>query len=304
MPRGRRSLLLATWWSLGARVAIASGQQIAQSASPPDLPSDLPTAGQSRRIRGPRWLTITALSGSVELRPFGGEAGPAEVGDRLTRVGDILTTGSDSFVRLEVDLAVGFVTVAENSQMQIRTLSTTSSGGRITEIFVLRGRVNLRLRQLNNPDSRLEIYTPAGVTGVRGTEFGVTVRPDGQTGVATQEGRVASSAQGQTVFVEANQQSVIRPGEPPTPPAPLRDDPALFVEVIRPTGRRDEQGLSLVEVSGYTDLVNLLSVQGKQQPLDRAGRFEAIVSSSPDGRIPVLITTPLGTEQKYELVAP
>ncbi|MEL7333342.1 MAG: FecR family protein [Cyanobacteria bacterium J06560_2] len=260
--------------------------------------------GQSRTIRGNRWLTIADLSGPVEIVPFRLSRRLAQRGDRLDSVGDMLITGPDAFVRLEVDLAVGFVTMAENSQLQIRTLSTTSTGGRVTELFVLRGRVRLRIRTLTDPDSRLEIHTPAGVSGVRGTEFGVAVRSDGQTGVATQEGSVFSSAQGQTVLVNAEQQSIIRPGEPPTEPIPLRDDPALFIEVIRPTDERDGQGARLVEVAGYTDFVNLLTVNNNELLLDRAGRFETLVSSPSNGRIPVSITTPLGTTQQYELVAP
>lgn len=260
--------------------------------------------GQSRTIRGNRWLTIADLSGPVEIVPFRLSRRLAQRGDRLDSVGDMLITGPDAFVRLEVDLAVGFVTMAENSQLQIRTLSTTSTGGRVTELFVLRGRVRLRIRTLTDPDSRLEIHTPAGVSGVRGTEFGVAVRSDGQTGVATQEGSVFSSAQGQTVLVNAEQQSIIRPGEPPTEPIPLRDDPALFIEVIRPTDERDGQGARLVEVAGYTDFVNLLTVNNNELLLDRAGRFETLVSSPSNGRIPASITTPLGTTQQYELVAP
>ncbi|MGD1898271.1 MAG: FecR domain-containing protein [Phormidesmis sp.] len=284
MPKIQRSLFLAMSTGLVMRAAAAWGQ--------------------SRRIRGRRWLTIAELAGPVELLPFRGQRRQAVVGDRLDRVGDMLVTGPEASARLEVDLAVGFIAMAENSQLQIRTLSTHASGGRITELFVLRGQVNLRIRQLTNPDSRIDIYTPAGVSGVRGTVFGVAVRLDGQTGVATQEGSVASSAQGQTVLVNTNQQSTIRPGHPPTPPIPLRDNPDLSIEVLRATDERNQQGLRLVEVVGYTDTVNLLTINDEEYLLDRAGRFETLIPSAADKRIQVSITTPLGTTQQYELVAP
>ena len=284
MPKVRRSVFLS--WLFGMSVGVPAAY------------------GQSRTIRGDRWLRIAALSGTVEFIPFQGQRRRARIGDRLSSVGDVLITGPDSSARLEVDLATGFVSMAENSQLQIRTLSITRSGGRITELLVQRGQVRLRIRPLTNPATRIEIYTPAGVSGVRGTEFGVAVGPEGQTGVATLEGLVSSSAQGQTVSVRALEQTTIRPGEPPTPPEPLRDDPDLFIEVLRPASGRDEQGRSLVEIAGFTDVVNLLAVDNEPQSLSRDGRFEVSVPLPENRRIPVLITTPLGTNQQYELVVP
>ncbi|MEL7068113.1 MAG: FecR family protein [Cyanobacteria bacterium J06581_3] len=260
--------------------------------------------GQRRTIRGDRWLTVAALRGYVEIQPMGETRRRARLGDRLDRVGDILTTGPQASARLEVDLAIGFVSVAENSQLQIRTLSITQNGARITELFVLRGQVRLRVRPLTNPNTRLEIHTPAGVSGVRGTDFGVTVALDGQTGVATLEGRVVASAQGQTVSVAADQQSLIRQGEAPTPPAPLRNDPTLYIEVLRVTDTTDEQNRPLVQVAGYTDVVNLLRLAGEQVTLNRNGRFDMFLPIMANRRVEALVTTPLGTTQTYELVVP
>ncbi|MGI8935474.1 MAG: hypothetical protein ACR2FS_15510 [Phormidesmis sp.] len=75
--------------------------------------------GQSLTIRGDRWLQITELIGSVELMPQGGSRRQAQRGDRLTEVGDTLSTGANASARLEVDLQTGFVTMAENSQLTI-----------------------------------------------------------------------------------------------------------------------------------------------------------------------------------------
>jgi hypothetical protein len=44
----------------------------------------------------------------------------------------------------------------------------------------------------------LEISSPSGVAGVRGTVFGVAVDPKGKTGISTLEGAVATTAKGQT----------------------------------------------------------------------------------------------------------
>jgi hypothetical protein len=269
---------------------------------------------QSLSIQGNRWLTIDQLTGSVEFTPYGDSSRQAKVGDRLSSVGDILATGAEASARLEVDQRTGFVTMAENSQVQVQTLSITNGGGHVTELSVDSGQVRLRVRPLTNPGSRIEIHTPAGVSGVRGTDFGVTVQFDGVTGVATAEGSVASSAQGKTVAVVANTQSSIFPGEPPTDPEPLRNDPTLFIERLT-TLPGSEPGNIMVQVVGYTDTVNLLEINGDLKNLDREGHFNLVVPllgemgsatlPSPQAlRIPAKVTTPLGTEQRYELVVP
>jgi len=262
-------------------------------------------AQQGLSVRGDRWLNITQLNGYVEIIPREGGRRQARPGDQLDSVGDVLITGPAASVRLEMDEAIGVITMAENSRMQVRTLSITDSGAYLTDLFVSRGQARLRIRPLTNPATRIEIYTPAGVSGVRGTDFGVSVGLDGQTGVATFEGRVAASAQGQTVIVGDQQQSLIRPGEPPTPPERLEDNPALFIEtLIALPGEFDAAGRQLARVSGYTDDVNLLELNQQQRRLDRQGRFDIVLPMSAGRRIPAAVITPLGTRRVYELLVP
>lgn len=255
--------------------------------------------GQALTLRGDRWLSIAAITGQVELMTAQGERRQAMRGDRLVSVGDRLLTGPNSSARLDIDQSAGYVNVAENSQLHVQTLSITKNGGRVTEISVTRGQVRLRIRRLTNPDTRIEIHTPTGISGVRGTDFGVAVQPNGQTGVATLDGSVAASAQGQTVIVTADTQSSIYPGEPPTPPAPLKDDPTLHIEVLA-----DMPGTRKARVMGYTDSINLLKVNQRLQTLGRDGKFDLEASFTANRRIEALVTTPLGTEQLYELVVP
>ncbi len=257
-----------------------------------------PAYGQLWRIEGARWLSVTQFNGNVELVPFGGSPRQVRRGDRLSRVGDQLITGQNSSAQLAVDVSIANVFVAERTQLQIRTLSVTQSGGYVTQLLVPRGQARLRVRPFTNPDSQLEIYTPAGVSGVRGTDFGVSVQPDGKTGVATLEGGIALSAQNQTVLVSGDQQSTVRPGEPPTLPELLRDDPTLFVAILKPV-----RG-GLAQVSGSTDPVNLLEVSEELRNTDDAGQFDLTVELPQDRRIKVQVTTPLGTKQAYELVVP
>jgi hypothetical protein len=189
--------------------------------------------------------------------------------------------------------------VSENTDLRISRLQASPSGGRMTELTIERGQARLQVRPFTNPDSEFEIRTPAGVSGVRGTEFGVAVQPDGRTGVATLEGSIEASAQGESVTVPAGFQTLIVQGEPPTPPVPLTDDPGLDVTVLRSI-RVD--GAAGVQLAGRIDPVNLLMIEGMIQPTDRTGAFD--VQLPVGDRIRATVVTPLGTEQLYELVVP
>ncbi len=257
---------------------------------------------QPINLGGDRWIEITGLTGDVDITPYQGRRRQARRGDRLEQVGDTVTTGANASARLDVDQAIGYISMAENSQLQVQTLSITRNGGRITRLQVSRGQVRTRVRAFTNPESELEIYTPAGVSGVRGTDFGVSVQPNGAMGVATLAGSVATSAQGQTVLVSADLQSSVFPGESPTPPAPLQNDPALFIESIRISSEGQ-----IVRLTGHTDPVNLLEIADEAIMLTRTGSFDTLVPITAllaNRQIPATVLTPLGKKQAYEVVVP
>ncbi len=272
-------------------------------------------------VRADRWLEFRSMTGNVEVIS-GGQTSAAQVGRRISAVGDTVRTGRSSSARLAVDTQIGFVLVAENSTVRISRLRTTRRGGRVTELTIDRGQARLQVRSLTNSETELNIRTPAGVNGVRGTEFGVAIQPNGRTGVATLEGEVAAIAAGETVPITTGLQTVVVPGEPPDPPMPLRDNP--FLDVVRLEWRfaneqfvdesLDEQadGTSslpndlqrVVRFQGQTDPVNLLIVNGETQPTERSGEFDLDLLVDDARALQVNVITPLGTEQAYELAIP
>jgi hypothetical protein len=254
-------------------------------------------AQKTVEVRINRWLEVQQLTGSVSLALRSG-ARSAQVGDRLSQVGDRITTGPGAFTKLALDTGVGTIEVAENTQVQIQTLDPPlPDQGRVTRLTVSRGRVRLRLRSFTSPNSRLEIQTPAGVSGVRGTEFGVSVQPSGKTGTAVLNGRVASTAQSQSVDIDANFQSVTMVGEPPQPPTPLTDDTSLDYQLERKiVGQRRQ--LTLV---GKIDPVNSLLINGAAVNTDREGRFRHPIPMTSFPKLNLLVTTPLGKEKTYDL---
>jgi hypothetical protein len=248
-------------------------------------------------VRVDRWLELQRIAGSVTFKR-GQSNQTATVGTRLESTGDTLVTGADSSASLAVDTGIGTVQVSENTTLRVQRLESLPSGGRVTRLEILSGQARLQVRAFTDPDSELEIETPAGVSGVRGTDFGVSVRPDGTTGVATLEGKVLASAQGQSVLVDAGLQSLIVPGEPPTPAVPLREDTRLDVTFI------GFVGASQVQIRGQVDPVNLLLIGDQPQAVDRNGQFNFQGSVTDDRPIPAVVITPLGSRQAYEIVIP
>jgi hypothetical protein len=247
-------------------------------------------------VRVLRWLSIQQLSGTVSYdRPSGSR--PARVGDRLAAVGEGITTGAASRAELLLDTGVGVINVLEYTSLRVRRLDIAPDNGRITYLDVTRGQVRLKLRRFTNRGSELRIRTPAGLSGVRGTEFGVGVQPNGKTGIATIEGAVVTSAEGAQVAVPAGFQNLTIPGEPPSEAVPLRNDTTLqyrFVKFLDGNVRK-------VRLVGQVDSVNLVTVNGQPQSTDRAGRFSVVFLVPSFLRVNVVVTTPLGKTRSYEV---
>ncbi|QJB45171.1 FecR family protein [Dolichospermum flos-aquae] len=254
-------------------------------------------AKNNLHLRVNRYLEVRSIFGNVI---YGNQqtSQPANVGTKLQKVGDSISTGKNSRTMLALDTEIAFVEVAENTKLQIQKLHSTSNNGKVTELLVTGGQVRLKVRPLNNRESRLEIKTPAGITGVRGTEFGVIVQPSGKTGVATLKGQVVTSAQGKTVSVNKGFQSLIIPGKPPSPPVRLRDDTILQIKILADMGNQQ------AKIAGKVDPVNLVILANEPLITNQNGEFEVITALPNNRKIAVSITTPLGKKQKYELAVP
>lgn len=274
-----------TWFFTVATALLLTTAQI-QGASPQSVP-----------VRVDRWLLLKNLSGRVTFNQ-GSQIRPARPGDRLQNVGDGITTEGGAAATLEVDTGIGFVNVAEKTEVRVQSLAMAPDNGRITRLLVPRGQVRLQLRRFTHRGSELEIRTPAGISGVRGTDFGLTVQPNGKTGIATQSGRVETTAQGQSVSVAAGFQNLIVPGEAPTPPVPLRNDTRLRYQI----DRRMVNNVRRQRLVGQVDPVNTVYVEELPINIDRTGRFVVDLPVASRLRIRVTVITPLGKKQVHEVV--
>jgi hypothetical protein len=243
-----------------------------------------------------RWLQFQNLSGQVNFIS-GGQTRAAQSGDRLTRPGDGVATGQQSMVQLALDTGIGFVDVTEQTKLVVQEMRLTSTQGRITRLKVTQGRAKLRLRRFTNPESRFEIETPAGISGVRGTEFGINVQPDGKTSVAVLEGKVDSSALEKTVGIKAGFQSFTMQGEPPSDPVPLKDDPTMTYTL----DRKIANGKRELALRGQVDTVNAVFVAGQPVLVDRNGQFVVPVPVVSYPKLQIQVVTPLGKIQNYSI---
>lgn len=255
-----------------------------------------PTDSRTIQFRFKRWIDVQSVSGNVTLINRNGRES-ARVGQRLQSVGDGIVTGAQSSATLNLDSGIGTLQVSENSQFTIQEIQN-NDGGAQTKLNVSRGQVRLKLRTFTNPSSRLEIFTPAGVTGVRGTDFGVSILPSGKTGVATLRGKVAAAAQGKTVEIDRGFQSSITPGSAPLPPVQLRDNPSLDIQVFS----KEDNGQ--VHIVAQTDDINLISIGEKVIEPNAQGIVDFRLSIGGNRSVQLLVTTPLGKQQNYQILVP
>jgi hypothetical protein len=251
---------------------------------------------QSVQVRVQRKLILQQVAGQVAYQR-GKTTRPARTGDALQAVGDGISTGQNATATLAVDTAIGFITVAENTKVSVRELRYASDDGRITRLQVSQGQVRLRLRRFTHRGSVLEIQTPAGISGVRGTEFGLNVQPQGKTSVATLTGGVAAIAQGKTVTVKAGFQNYTIPGEAPSTPVPIRNSTELKYGVERFTEGRTRK----IRLTGQVDPVNSVLVENIPQITDRQGRFSLVQLMPNRLKVQITVITPLGKKQIHEL---
>jgi FecR protein len=255
-----------------------------------------PIASSTIPLRIKRWIEVRSVSGTVR-HLANNRSEPAQSGQRLSQVGDGIETGSRSSAILAIDEGIGTLQVSENSRFTIQQIEA-QNGGYQTQLSVARGQVRLKLRRFNNPASRLEIFTPAGVTGVRGTEFGVSILPSGKTGIATLDGRVAAAAQGKSVDIDRGFQSSVIPGRVPKDPSPLKDNPNLDIQIVR------TEANGQIRIIGQTDDINVISLGEQTIEPNEQGLVDFQVPLQADRSVQLTVTTPLGKQKNYRFIMP
>ncbi|MGL5059560.1 MAG: FecR family protein [Microcoleus sp.] len=252
----------------------------------------LPLLAREIQLPASRWVEVRQTRGTVTY-----QGRPAKVGDRLTAAGQQISTGKQSSAVLAVDTGIATISLAELTTVQVTGLSVVGRGGRVTLLSVPTGLARVSARRLTNPNSRLEINSPGGVVGVRGTEFAVGVGPEGKAATTLFEGKVDASAQGQTVKIEKGYASLTFPGNPPSPPQAFKEN--LNYELI---------GLSLISPNKVrcickVDPLNLVYLNDQPLKMDRTGKIDEVVPKPANSDYWLVIRSPVGNQVAYELGA-
>ncbi len=240
-----------------------------------------------------RYVEVKAVEGTVTS---GGR--PLQVGDRLKVNGPGLKTGRGASAQLAIDDGIGTIDVAEETDMNVRDLSVLGDGSKTTQLFLAQGQAKAKVRPFTNRNSGLSIRTRSGVAGVRGTEFGVVMTPTGEMRVSALNGIVEVSALDKIETLLGGYSSVIFPGEAPTPPRLTLERVAISLELL--TGAEAGQ----VRVNAMMNPVNFVFLNNEAATLDRQGQLNTVVPIPEDRRLKLVIRSPLGEEQVYELKVP
>jgi hypothetical protein len=264
------------------------------------LPQDQQKVEAQRaiQVRTDRYLKVAEVAGNVTYRNLYNYANrEARVGDLLQSPSDEISTSANSSAVLKLDTGVGSIYVSENTTIQIRSLMTAADNGRITNLFIPRGKARLQVNKFTNRGSQLNIQTPSGVSGVRGTTYSVTARPNGNMILTTFEGSVATTAQNQTKMVDGGFQNLTVVGEPPSTAVPISNDASLSYAINRQVAG---SGRSII-FYGYTNPFNTVKVNGLEQSLDRNGRFSVQLPAPSSLKLKITVETSLGKLQTYEI---
>lgn len=198
-------------------------------------PKNIPPGTQ---IRFPlAWLKIKqppvrVLELTGEVSATSSQTGAAmllEVGSTLL-MNDEIQTGPNGNVLLEF-LDKSRLLLQKNSHLVFKTQNTYDKSGILDiRLRLPHGRIETIINPGQKKGTRFEIHTPAAITGVRGTDFRVTMEKNKKTGrTEVTHGEVAvSGTVGKTIVVPANFGTVVTVGQPPSTPVRLLPPPDLL----------------------------------------------------------------------------
>jgi len=237
--------------------------------------------------------TLSIFSGSVEVQvpegngKQGADGMTLDIGTRVRTASDasaLLTFFDGSTLKLE-----------PGTDIEIQQLKYDEEKSITIVLKQWMGRTWSRVEKMADAGSHYEIETPSACAVVRGTLFTTEVDATGATTVATTQGLVSVVAQGEEVYLPADQQTHVESGAAPAQsfasPRPTSEiiiniDAPAIGSVIDPTGASTgliQGGLSINQISGSR---SLSSPEGKQVitiPQPQSGEYTIALRYLTDG---------------------
>jgi hypothetical protein len=191
-----------------------------------------------QRLRIPiRWLKVqpaparvVAAAGEGTVTRAGSGSTSPLVEDTLLHAGDSVEVSATGSASLE--FADGSrLLIAPGSVVHMDALRAYGDGGMVdTRIRLQEGRTEQQVPATKHPATRFEIWTPAAVSAVRGTEFRVGVAKEGRVSrTEVLAGMTEVSAQNRSVPVGEGRGTITTRGRPPGVPRLLLPAPDLTV---------------------------------------------------------------------------
>jgi hypothetical protein len=168
---------------------------------------------------------VVAVRGEVRAQGGSGAARRVQAQD-LVQPGEVLTTPADGHALLEFQDGSRLALLAD-SMLRVAVARTYATGTSETRLELLRGRTENRVVPRGSQGVRFEIFTPAGITSVRGTDYRVSAEGSEKARAEVLEGAVAVDGTGGGVTVPAGFGSVVQAGAAPSEPVQLLPAPDL-----------------------------------------------------------------------------
>jgi hypothetical protein len=237
--------------------------------------------------------TLSILSGSVEVQvperdgKQGADGMTLDIGTRVRTASDasaLLTFFDGSTLKLE-----------PGTDIEIQQLKYDEEKAITIVLKQWMGRTWSRVEKMADAGSHYEIETPSACAVVRGTLFTTEVDATGATTVATTQGLVSVVAQGEEVYLPANQQTHVESGAvpsqsfispPPTAEIIINIAAPAIGSVIDPTGASTgliQGGLSINQISGSRSLSSLEGNQVITIPQPQSGEYTIALRYLTDG---------------------
>lgn len=215
---------------------------------------------------------------------------PLAVGDRL-RADDLVRTGREGRVELQIGEDESRLTVPDFSTVQVGELSRSMHGFRLAK-----GRLGVSYGPSEGRVIRIEGPDGASVAESRGAKF--TMLSNGSVvGIATEAGSVNLWAAGKSVEVGPGQQATVTAGQVPTAPMPIP------LDVLLKVGRSAQRLDLCAAIKGQVRPGSEVLVDDQPVAVEGDGRFEAQVRQRAGLSQVAVVARELGGATKSALIA-
>ena len=172
-------------------------------------------------------VIVNFIKGDVEVQPPGAIGwNPLRLNDRV-KEGSRIRTGDESTVEILFENGDSLLQ-SQNSNSGLSAARKLEGNHTLHKWFLGAGRTITKIKSATGRESRFEIETPSSICAVRGTVFRTAVDSTEATRSEVLKGFVDVKGMNQRVKLQEGEGTLVKKGEPPTPPKKLLPPPALM----------------------------------------------------------------------------